>query len=42
MRAHEVTVYFVVDNSLRRWSKEVREECLAILRKADFQLSTFL
>lgn len=41
-RAHEVTVYFIVDNSLRRRSKEVKEECLEILRKAGFQLSIFL
>lgn len=41
-RAHEVTTHFIVDSSLRRRRKERKEDCLVILRKADFQLSTFL
>lgn len=41
-RAPEGIAHFIVDNSLKRWSKELREECLVILRKTDFPLSTFL
>lgn len=41
-RAHEVTIHFIVDNSLRKRRKELKEDCLVILRKAGFQLSTFL
>lgn len=41
-RAHEVTTHFIVDSGLRRWRKELKEDCLVVLRKADFQLSTSL
>lgn len=40
--AHEVTIHFIVDSSLRRRRKELRKDFLGIRRKADFQLSTFL
>lgn len=42
IRVHEVNVHFTADSSLKRWKKELKGDPLVILRKADFQLNTFL